>query len=118
LLNTATVIMMPSRTEALPMVALQAAQMARPVVGTRVGGVPEIIVHQQTGLVVDQENPRALAAAIRFLFNHPESAVRMGQSARHRLQKHFSWKRHVDAYDRLYRKLLRADAASASAENL
>jgi glycogen synthase len=118
LINTATVVVMPSRAESFPMVALQAAQMARPVVGTRVGGLPEVI-DQQTGLLVDKENPEALAKAIAFLLDHPVRATQMGQAARDRVQRDFDWERHVNAYDRLYKKLMKpgATAGLLSQEN-
>ena len=106
LINTATVVLMPSRWEGLPLVALQAAFMARPVVGTRVGGLPEVVAHQQTGLVVESENDDALAQAITVLLNDTTTATRMGLAARIRVQKMFSWERCVDAYDTLYRELI------------
>jgi glycogen(starch) synthase len=105
LMNQATLIVIPSRLESLPVVALQAAQMSRPVVGTRVGGLPELVIDQHTGLLVDEENPEALANAIKFLLEHPGQAVQMGQAARNRVQRKFNWKRHVDSYDMLYRRL-------------
>lgn len=106
LLNSATVVVMPSRTEGFPIVALQAALMARPIVATRVGGLPEAVLHQETGLLVEKEDSRALAEAIAFLLNHPETAVEMGRAGRLRAQELFSLERHVDAYDALYRKLV------------
>lgn len=113
LINTATVVVMPSRAESLPMVALQAAQMARPVAGTRVGGLPEVVIDHETGFLVDKENPEALANAIAFLLDHPERATRMGQAARDRVQRDFDWERHVNAYDRLYNKLMSAGATAS-----
>jgi len=98
-------LLMPSRWEGLPNVALQAGMMARPVVGSRVGGLPEIIEHQRTGLLVQPEDADALATAVMFLLNNPETAMRAGRAACARIQKEFGWERYVDAYDALYRKL-------------
>jgi glycosyltransferase involved in cell wall biosynthesis len=105
LINTSTIVVVPSRTEGMPLVALQAAQMARPLVATRVAGLPELVVHGETGLLVEPEDSRALAQAIELLLEHPASARAMGQAARRRVRELFSWARHVDAYDALYRKL-------------
>jgi glycogen(starch) synthase len=105
LINTATLVLMPSRWEGLPSVALQASMMARPVVATTVGGLPEVVIHRQTGVTVRPEDQAALAAAVVFLLEHPEEAVRMGQAGRRRVQDVFNWQRCVEAYDRLYRKL-------------
>jgi glycogen(starch) synthase len=105
LINTATLVLMPSRWEGLPSVALQASMMARPVVATTVGGLPEVVIHRQTGVTVRPEDQAALAEAIVFLLEHPEEAVRMGQMGRRRVQDVFNWQHCVDAYDMLYRKL-------------
>jgi glycogen synthase len=105
LINTATAVLMPSRTEGLPSVALQAAMMARPLVATPVGGLSEVVVDRQTGLLVAPEDPTGLAEAIVHLLEHPETAAQMGQAARRRVQEVFSWRQCVDAYDALYRKL-------------
>ncbi|MBW1816030.1 MAG: glycosyltransferase family 4 protein [Deltaproteobacteria bacterium] len=106
LINTSTIVVMPSRREGLPQVAMEAALMARPVVAARVGGVPEIVVHGQTGLLVGQEDSSALADAVEFLVAHPEKAAQMGQAARERVKKEFSWDHYMDAYEALYRKLI------------
>jgi len=105
LLNTATVVLMPSRQEPFGLVALEAALMARPVIATRVEGLPEVVVHEQTGLLVEQENSGALAEALAYLLARPHTAIQMGQAARLRAQQVFSWERHVTAYDALYQKL-------------
>jgi glycosyltransferase involved in cell wall biosynthesis len=79
--------------------------MARPVVATRVGGLPEVVVHQETGLLVEPEDYVGLAEAVACLLEHPEAAVQMGQTGRRRVQKMFGWQRCVDAYEALYKKL-------------
>jgi glycogen(starch) synthase len=114
LINTSTMVLMPSRQESLGLVALEAASMARPIVATRVGGLPEVVKHQETGLLVEKENYRELAESIVFLLENREVAVRMGQAARARAQTVFSWERHVDAYDELYRKLTAGAREGAS----
>jgi glycogen(starch) synthase len=106
LINSASIVLMPSRQESLPLVALEAALMARPVVATRIGGLPEVVLHEQTGLLVDTEDAQALADAVSFLLRHPELAGNLGKTARNRVEQLFSWKSHVDSYDALYRKLI------------
>jgi glycogen(starch) synthase len=106
LMNASTIVVMPSRREGLPSVALEAALMARPVVATRVGGLPEIVLHEKTGLLVDEGNHSALAEAILLLLNNPRTAAEFGNAARRRVQEVFNLERYVDAYDELYRKLV------------
>jgi glycogen(starch) synthase len=105
LMNQAVALVMPSRREGLPLVALEAAQMARPVIAARVGGLPEIVAHGQTGLLVDREDVAGLARAFSLLLENPELAVRLGRTARERVQTEFSWNVHVDSYERLYLRL-------------
>ncbi len=106
LLNTATVVVMPSRREGFGLVALEAALMARPVVATRVGGLPEVVLHEQTGLLVARDDSHGLAEAIASLLAHPHVGARLGQSARQHALAVFNWERCVDAYDTLYRTLI------------
>lgn len=113
-LNAATLVLMPSRwEETFGLVALEAALMGRPVVATRVGAVPEIVVHDRTGFLTDSEDDAALAEAMAFLLDHPESARRMGRAARERALERFNLKRCVDEYDALYRRLAKGGIRSS-----
>jgi glycogen(starch) synthase len=105
LINTVTVVLMPSRQESLPLVALEAALMARPLVAARVGGLPEFIIHEHTGVLVEPENSQALADAVAILLTRSSYAEQLGKRARERARELFSWQSHVDSYDRLYRGL-------------
>jgi glycosyltransferase involved in cell wall biosynthesis len=86
-------------------VAVQASLMARPIVGTPVGGLREVVLHEETGLLVEQENPGALADGIMTLLADHDAASEMGHKARQRSQEIFSWEACVNAYDSLYRDL-------------
>lgn len=82
--------LMPSRTEALGIVLLEAGHAQLPVVATRVGGIPEIIQHKRTGLLVPKENPHALARALRTLIEHPEEAKGYARALHARVTDKFS----------------------------
>jgi glycogen(starch) synthase len=111
LISDATVLLMPSRADSLPLVALEAAWMARPIIAARVGGMPEVVVHEETGLLFESENVGDLADAASFMLENPQAAIKMGQAARQRVHKVFSWEGHVDAYDALYRRLIDQDSS-------
>jgi glycogen(starch) synthase len=107
LINTAAVVLMPSRwEEPFGLVALESALMARPIIAAKVGGIPEIVVHNQTGLLVPPGNSSALAEAIACLVQDPDTAQRMGWAARSRALDNFSFQRHVDAYEAVYRSVM------------
>ena len=60
LINNSTIVIMPSRYESFGLVALQTAQMERPIVATRIGGLPEIILNNKTGLLVEKKTSKVL----------------------------------------------------------
>jgi len=103
LMNAASVVAIPSRRESFSLVALEAALMARPVVAARVGGLPEIVAHGETGLLVEPDSSTALASAISTLLESPATAERLGGQARRRAQRDFGLQRQVDAYRQLHR---------------
>jgi len=106
LINRCTLMVVPSRwEEPFGFVALEAALMARPVVASRAGGLPEVVVHDRTGLLVEKEDAAALAAAVERLLARPEWAAEMGRAARSRALEAFSLERLVDSYDALYHGL-------------
>jgi glycogen(starch) synthase len=106
-MKSATIVVMPSRwEEAFGLVALEAALMGRPVVATRVGGLPEVVVDRETGLIVQKDDSEALADAIASLLDQAQQAMAMGNAGRLRAQQIFSLQRYVDAYDALYRTLI------------
>jgi len=105
LLNTATMILMPSRSEGLPFVAVQAAMMARPIVATRVDGLPEAVVDGETGILVEPEDAQGLAAGIESLLTDLPLAERLGRQGREFALDTFGWKRCVAGYESVYRRL-------------
>ncbi len=113
LINTATVLLVPSRCqEPFGLVALQAAQMARPVVAARTGGLPEVVIHNETGLLFEKESSSELAEQVIFLLQNMATAISIGQTAQKRAEQEFSLERVVAAYDTLYRKLGQAHSES------
>jgi len=89
-LAAADVVALPSLTEGMPNVVLEAMALGRPVVGTRVGGIPELIVDGETGLLVPARDEAALASAIAGLLADDERRKAMGVAARRRTVERFS----------------------------
>ena len=89
-------------TEGLGVVLLEAMSYGRPVVATDVGGIPDIVRHEQTGLLVPQKDARALAEALRRLLTDPDLAERLGTAGRAYVQTNFSWPSIVDRVVALY----------------
>ena len=106
-INKAALVIVPSRFEPFGLVALEAAQMARPVVSSDVDGLAEVVERGETGLLVPPDDAQALAIAIASLLDAPERAVTMGKVAQRRAVACFGWEHFLDGYDELFRRLAR-----------
>ncbi|MFQ5669705.1 MAG: glycosyltransferase [Acidobacteriota bacterium] len=104
--ETADIFVLPSRSEGLSNALLEAMQAGLPCVATRVGGNPELIEHETTGLLVSSSDPASMAAALRKLLRDPSLAERMGRRGASRAAAMFALPRMVRDYERLYRRLL------------
>jgi glycosyltransferase involved in cell wall biosynthesis len=100
------VVVVPSLGEGFGMVALEAHERGRPVIASDVGGLPEIVVGGETGLVVPSGEATPLAAAIVRLAGDPGLVTRMGEAARRRALSEFTEARSVERILELYRPLL------------
>jgi len=98
-------VVLPSLVEAMPMCLLEAMAAGRPVIATRVGAVPRLILDSQTGLLLQPGVTSALAMAIIRLLESPDLACRLGENGRARVAQHFSAevmaKRYIAMYDQV-----------------
>jgi starch synthase len=91
LLTHATVFAIPSIYEPLGIVNLEAMACGTAVVGSRTGGIPEVVADGETGLLVPVGEPEPLAAALNTLLSDPDRARAMGQAGRKRAVAEFGW---------------------------
>ncbi len=91
LLTHATVFACPSVYEPLGIVNLEATACGTAVVGSRTGGIPEVVAEGETGLLVPPGEPEALAVALNALLGDPDRAQAMGQAGRKRAVAEFGW---------------------------
>lgn len=105
-LGACDLFVQPSRDEAFGLVFAEAAACGRAVLATRIGGIPEIVVDGQTGLLVPPDTPDELAAALRRLLAGADSRERLGRHARQRAERHFSVETMGAAYACLMARVL------------
>jgi glycosyltransferase involved in cell wall biosynthesis len=96
------VIVQPSLNEGMGRTVIEALAMGRPVVASRVGGLPELIDHGRNGLLVVPASPSALADAVGALLRDPARRRRMGEAARRSVDDRFSVQAMVEAIETLY----------------
>jgi glycosyltransferase involved in cell wall biosynthesis len=105
LLALGDLFVLPSLEEHFGRVLIEAMAMAKPVVATDAGGVPEIVVDGGTGVLVPPADPPVLAAAVLTLLDDPALAARLGAAGRRRAESTFSLASHVAAVERVYREV-------------
>ena len=105
-LTAADVVVVPSHAEPLGNATLEAMSYARPVIGTRVGGIPEMIDHEATGLLVAPHNPDELGAAMAKLLQDSTLRKQMGEQARVACEERFSLAVHVENVVSHYRQVI------------
>jgi glycosyltransferase involved in cell wall biosynthesis len=88
-------------TEGLGVVLIEALSSAKPVVASAVGGIVDVIKHEETGLLVPEKDEAALAAAILRLLDDPELATRLGTAGRRHAESYFDWDRTIDDTEEL-----------------
>jgi glycosyltransferase involved in cell wall biosynthesis len=96
----------PSRCEALPYALLEAMTTELPAVASCVGGVREVVIPGETGLLVPVEDHQALAAALKQLLDDANLRRQMGRAGRNHVIAHFSEQEMVARTLELYRRLL------------
>ncbi len=96
----------PSLYESFGLIFLEAMNQARPVIGCNVGGPTEIIVPNETGLLVTPEAPTELATAIIQLLSQPKARRDMGRAGRERLLKQFHYLKMAEQYVAFYGQLI------------
>jgi glycosyltransferase involved in cell wall biosynthesis len=114
LLRGADVFVMPSREEEFGVAAAEASAVGLPVVATRVGGVPEIVVDGETGLLVPPKDPEALASALALLATNADLRGRLGRQGRERVAERFAWPACVDRMEAIYRVVASRPPRAAS----
>lgn len=108
LLPYADLVVLPSLTEGLPNVALEAAAAGVPVVATAVGGTPEVVLDCVTGYLVPPSDPLRLADRIVNVLIQPELANRFGAAARQRMSECFTFEGQARAYQEVFNELIDA----------
>ena len=112
LLETCDLFVQPSLSEGLSIAILEAMAAARPVVTTRAGGNPELVVDGETGQLVPAADPQALAAAVSRMLTNPAEARRFGDLGLARVQSRFTVGAMVRQYEALYDAALGRSSAA------
>jgi len=100
----AHVLALPSLKEGFGMVLIEAMAQSTPVIGTDIGGIPDIITHGKEGFLVPPKNPDALAKAISLILKNPSLARSMGKAGYEKVKKNYLWDTQVKRTKELFEK--------------
>ena len=107
ILKSSKVLVLPSRIESVPNVIKEAFFLKVPVVASSVGGIPEIVTHEKTGLLVPPEEPQSLANAINRLLENKEYARKLADAGYEFLIKNLTWDVLLPKYIKFYEDLVK-----------
>jgi len=102
--NSIDIFLMPSRRESFGVSAVEASASGLPVIASKFGGIPEIIINQENGLLVDPEDFEGLGKAIILLAENEELRLKMGAKGRKYVKEKFDWNLSVDKMLKIYEK--------------
>ncbi len=101
-LKESSLLVVPSRMESIPQVIKEAFYLKVPVIATNVGGNPELVTHQETGILVPPEDPEKLTIAINNLLDNEETRRNFANNAFEFINNNFSWDVLLEKYTSLY----------------
>lgn len=93
-IRSSDVVIIPSLNEGLPNIAKEALACGRPVLGTNVGGIPEVVDNGKTGLIIPPNDPESLAAGIKWFYDNRDQINIMGNNGRNQMIQLFSWEQY------------------------
>lgn len=105
LLKAFDIFLIPSLKEGLPYVLLEAGLAELPVIGSNVGGIPEVIQDMESGIVVRAKRPKEIADALAFLITRPEKQQKFGERILERIKTEYTLERMVEETITLYEKI-------------
>ena len=101
-----TAILPAIKREGLPKAIIEAMVYKVPPIVTNSGGSPELIIHQQSGLIIPPADSKSIAEAIIFLYDHPQRKIEMGEQAQIRIRDHFKNSETIRQTVALYNELI------------
>ena len=107
IIKSSSIVVVPSRMESLPTTVKEAFYLNVPVIGTNVGGIPELIKNNETGILVPPENPSKLAQAINELLSDREKSEKLATNGNTFVKNNMTWDVILPKYIQFYEDLLK-----------
>ena len=105
-INMMDIFVLPSLHEGIPMVLLEALALVRPVIASRVGGIPEVVSHGVSGLLVNPADAEALATGLVEMMRDPVKTAALGDAGRRQVEREFDAGHMANRTAVMYRSLI------------
>lgn len=102
------IVVIPSREESFGVTAVEGSACARPIIASRIGGLTEVILEGETGLLFSSESISELGEAMEQLIKDPTLRDRLGRQGRENVLRNYDWQRNVTQMELVYKRVLRA----------
>ena len=102
------VVVVPSLEESFGVTAVEGSACARPIIASRVGGLPEVVLDGKTGIMIESQNVDSLVDAMEYMLENPEERVRMGLAGREFVLKHYDFQDNVTQMEQVYKALIKS----------
>ena len=106
ILNIIDIFVLPSYSEGISNVILEAMATGIPVIATNVGGNPELVINSKTGFLIEPKNPEAIAMSIEYYINNPDKIIEHGKCGFERANNEFSLDKMINSYIDVYVDLM------------
>ena len=107
IIKSSSIVVVPSRMESLPTTVKEAFYLKVPVIGTDVGGIPELIKNNETGILIPPENPSKLAQAVNELLSDKEKLEKLATNGNTFVKNNMTWDIILPKYIKFYEDLLK-----------
>jgi len=107
------ILIFPSYNEGLPMSLLEAMSYGLVPVTTPVGGIPDVVIHERNGLLVNPGEKQVLAAQINYLLNSPKNSSRLSENARYDINDGFNYKNYGPKLMQVYDFMIQSERSTA-----
>ena len=108
IIKSSSIVVVPSRMESLPTTVKEAFYLNVPVIGTNVGGIPELIKNNETGIIIPPENSSTLAEAVNELLSNKEKAQKLATNGNTFVKNNMTWDVILPKYVQFYEDLLKS----------
>jgi len=98
------IFVLPSRYDSFGIVYLEAWRCGKPVIGAKVGAIPEVIEEDRDGLLVEFGDVEQLTSKMFYLLNHPDLCKEMGENGRRKVVERFTWEKNIEIVENVFKK--------------